>query len=88
MTRSYWKSLDAQGGEKPAVDAAQLKTADFVTFGEGVEGANCGNCAFNDGGVCSHPGIEGQPVNDRNCCSFWDAEGTLRAWEETVSGGE
>ena len=81
MTRSFWKSLDAQGGERPAVAEAALKAADFVTFPEGVT-ATCGTCQFNRGGVCRHDKINGQPVNERNCCSYWDAPGTLREWEE------
>jgi hypothetical protein len=78
------KALDTQGGELPQVSSEALQAADFITYGEGVEGSNCGNCQYNQGGICQEKRIKGQPVNKRNCCAYWDAPGTLRAWE----GGE
>lgn len=75
------KSLDEKGGEEPNVSPAELKKADFVTFPENVEGANCPNCEYFDNGVCQHDHIKGQRVNEHNCCSYWDAEGTLRHWQ-------
>jgi hypothetical protein len=76
--------LDGQGGEMPAVSTTALRSVDFVTLPRGVEGTNCGNCSFQHKGVCVHPEIRGQPVTDRNCCSCWDAAGTLRRWKEVT----
>lgn len=75
------KSLDRQGGEEPTIDRNALAQADFITYPDGVEGSNCGNCKFNTDGVCQNEKIKGQPVNNRNCCGLWDAPGTLRDWQ-------
>lgn len=75
------KSLDKQGGEEPNIEDNKLKQADFVTLPEGVPGTNCGNCKFSKDGVCQHKELKGQKVTDRNCCSYWDASGTYRAWK-------
>jgi len=82
-------NLDRLGGEEPEVDADALKKADFVTLPKKIEGTNCGNCLYvrekGDGHVCSHPKLKGQPVNDRNCCGYWDNKGALREWKKELA---
>lgn len=74
------KSLDKQGGELPVVSRQALAVVDFVTFAKNVKGANCSNCEHNLNGVCQFSRIKGQPVTHKNCCSAWNAPGTLRDW--------
>lgn len=75
------KALDSQGGEEPAVSLQALAKADFITLSKAIEGTNCSNCLFNTDGICQHSTIKGQPVNERNCCAFWDSPDTLREWK-------
>ena len=73
---------DDQGGLVPT-DAERAKAADVITLPEGVTGTNCGNCLFireiegRRQKYCVHPKVD-MPVNNRNCCKFWDAYGTGR----------
>jgi len=62
----------------------RAKAADLVTLPENVEGTNCANCKFIDlkEKMCKHPQVD-QKVSERMCCALWDAEGTIREWEET-----
>ena len=81
--------VDEQGGLIPT-DKEKAKAADLITLPEGVTGTNCQNCKFIKNGYCTHPKVR-MPVNDRNCCALWDAEGTLRHFkfdrnEEILSG--
>jgi hypothetical protein len=89
--------VDEQGGLVP-IDEERAKEADFVTLPEGVNGTNCGNCLFireiegRRQKYCVHPKID-MPVNNRNCCKWWDAYGTGRHFdftqtEEILSGSE
>jgi hypothetical protein len=73
--------LDKQGGQLPVIDRQALKEADFITLPEKDVGTNCANCQYDKGGICQHPELKGQPVNERNCCGYWDAPNTLRAWK-------
>lgn len=75
------KKLDRQGGEEPAIAKDLLKEADFITYPEDVKGSNCGNCQYQEEGVCHHPKLKSQPVTPRNCCAYWDAPGALRDWQ-------
>lgn len=66
-------------------DIQRAKTADLITFPKRVTGAVCSNCRFVnlDKQYCNHPEVD-QDLFDgvsRMCCSFWDADGTKRAWE-------
>jgi hypothetical protein len=79
-------ALDPQGGEKPAISRTALEEADFITYAPDVPGSTCGNCMYNKRGICQQEDIKGQPVNGRNCCKYWDAPGTLRAWKPTRIG--
>ena len=80
--------LDEQGGQLPTADYPSLEKSDFITYPSDVEGGNCGNCRFNEGGVCQFHDEEkqidlrGQQVTEKNCCGEWDAPGVLRAWED------
>jgi hypothetical protein len=76
------KETDQQGGALPKLPLGTLRAADLVTLPEDVESCNCSNCGFNEGGVCRHPNLDGQPVNRRNVCGYWDSEGTLRTWQK------
>lgn len=88
--------LDRQGGELPVVDRTSLERADFITYPEDVQGSNCSNCIHNPEGVCQFHGevagqevdLRGQPVNERNCCSGWDARGTLRMWRDRAKAAQ
>lgn len=72
---------DSQGGLKPAGEALdRAEKADLLTLPKNVPGTNCGNCRFFSDGYCGHKEVD-QPVTERMCCSFWDSEGCLRAWE-------
>jgi hypothetical protein len=79
---SVEQKLDDQGGVIPT-SQERAKEADFITLPEGIEGTNCGNCLFvrrvkEKGDFhCVHPEIR-MPVNNRNCCKFWDAHNTGR----------
>jgi len=74
--------VDDQGGLMPT-DEGRAKEADLITLPEGIRGTNCGNCLFvraiegRRQKHCIHPEVD-MPVNDRNCCKFWDAYGTGR----------
>jgi hypothetical protein len=81
-------ALDAHGGEEPNISPHALQKADFITYPKEVEGSNCGNCRFNLKGECQNDHLQGQYVNDRNCCAYWDAPGTLRDWDEQVKKEE
>jgi len=77
--------LDELGGAQPRLPLEVLRAADFITLPENVTGTNCGNCMYNKDGICQYNDqvdLRGQPVNERNCCMYWDAPGTLRTWEE------
>lgn len=87
--------VDDQGGLK-GTDAERAKEADLITLPEGVTGTNCSNCLFireikgRRQKHCVHPKVD-MPVNNRNCCKHWDAEGTLRHFKfdrevEVLSG--
>lgn len=78
---AFEKALDAQGGEEPAIDTEALKTADFITLPQDVPGTNCENCRFEKDGMCQHEKLKGQPVNEHNCCAYWDNEKALRDWK-------
>jgi hypothetical protein len=73
---------DAQGGLIPT-SSERAKAADVITLPEGVEGTRCDNCVFirkiegKKYGYCVHPKVR-MPVNNRMCCKWWNAEGTLR----------
>jgi hypothetical protein len=70
---------DEQGGIIPE-NLVRAQRADLITLPKGIPGTNCGNCKFQQDGFCTHPEVE-MPVTKRMCCLFWDADGTLRAWE-------
>lgn len=76
------------------VDETKAKKADLVTLPEGIKGTNCFNCRFignksslyendkkTEAAMCNHPEVK-QMVNERMCCAFWDAKGTLRSWKK------
>jgi hypothetical protein len=87
---------DEQGGLIP-LSPERAKDTDFITLPEKVEGTNCANCSVyfrkikgKKYGFCLHPLVD-MPVNNRNCCKFWDAYGTGRHFdfertEEILSG--
>lgn len=75
-------------GEKLSEDEAQrAAAADLVTLPKNIEGTNCGNCKFFSDGQCMNENVS-QPVTDRQCCVYWDAEGVKRPWKKMVSGEE
>lgn len=55
-----------------------LDVADFVRLPDSVKGTNCGNCRFQEDGNCQHPKLTPLKVTPRDCCAYWDAEGTKR----------
>lgn len=63
---------------------SRAKDVDLVTLPENVEGTNCGNCEYvnHKQKFCDNPKVL-LPVSERMCCALWDAEGTLRAWENS-----
>lgn len=73
---------DKQGGLIPT-SPERAKDTDFITLPEAVEGTNCSNCLFvrkvkgKKYSQCVHPKVR-MPVNNRNCCKYWDAYGTKR----------
>ena len=77
---------DDQGGLVPT-DKERAKDVDFITLPKKIEGTNCTNCSVffrklkgKKYGFCIHPKVR-MPVNNRNCCKFWNAEGTIRHFE-------
>jgi hypothetical protein len=87
--------VDDQGGLVPT-DEERAKEADLITLPGGVTGTNCSNCLFireiegRRQKHCVHPKVD-QSVNNRNCCKYWDAYGTMRHFkftqeEEVLSG--
>ena len=65
----------------------RAKAADLIVLPPDVQGTNCGNCEYMDGGECKHPKVQ-QPVEPRWCCIYWDASGTQRvADQEQDKGG-
>jgi SPP1 gp7 family putative phage head morphogenesis protein len=83
--KPFTVNLDRQGGEEPSISAIALRQADFITYPEDVKGSNCGNCEYQKGGICRHPSLDGQPVNERNCCAYWNSPGTFRGWKQTTN---
>lgn len=64
----------------------RAEQADLVTFPKGIGGAVCANCKFVDPeyDYCNHPKVD-QKLKDgvtHMCCSYWDANGVKREWEE------
>jgi hypothetical protein len=78
-----------RGGINPGSpeELKRAEAADLITFPVDVHGARCTNCAYYrkvrepNYGYCFHPKVS-QEVNERMCCSFWDAPGTVRPWEK------
>ncbi len=70
--------------EKPS-RLERAKNADLVTFPKEVEGANCANCQFVDlkNKYCTHTEVD-QKVAPNMCCSYWNAPGTKREWENKM----
>jgi hypothetical protein len=82
---------DEQGGLVPT-DKERAKAADLITLPDGVSGTNCANCSVyfrkiegKKHGYCVHPKVD-QPVNNRNCCQFWDAYETIRHFDFERTG--
>lgn len=76
------KALDQLGGEVPPPNEMEAAMrADFITLPEDVSGTSCKNCSWIRENKCNHPKLKGLMVNERNCCSYWNADGTIRAWE-------
>lgn len=74
---------DKLGGIIPT-DKKKAKHVDLITLPQGMKGTNCFNCKYiekEEGGVgwCFHPDVE-MHVNERQCCKYWDAEGTYRVF--------
>lgn len=58
----------------------RAEKADLITLPIDITGTNCGNCLYFKKGMCTNPKVN-QPVTQKNCCNFWDHEGTTREWE-------
>lgn len=73
---------DGKGVEQLAnnVSVDALKKADFVHFPKGLTGTNCGNCQFQEEGICQNSKLRGLPVTPKDCCAYWDAKGVTRPW--------
>ena len=61
----------------------RAKDADLITLPRNIQGTNCGNCKFinKNKEYCDHSKVL-QKVNERMCCVYWDAEGSIRPWRE------
>lgn len=80
--------INKQGGTIPVTESEmqRAKNADLITLPMTVKGTNCFNCKFIDKrkktiGFCTHEKVQ-QNVTNRQCCSFWDAKGSIRPWEK------
>jgi hypothetical protein len=78
----YIRTIDEDLKKEDENKLERAKAADLVTLPETIVGTNCSNCIFIDleTKTCKHPQVL-QKVSERMCCAFWDAPGTLRAWE-------
>ncbi len=65
-----------------SVSRQALEQADFITLPASVQGTNCMNCQYEEGGKCGHPKLTGLEVTERDCCAYWDNPGATREWRE------
>lgn len=54
------------------------KKAVLITMPKDTTGTNCGNCKFFSNQFCNHQLMK-LAVNERQCCNYWDKEGTYFA---------
>jgi hypothetical protein len=80
---------NAEGGVDPRDpnDMASAQNADLITLPKDIAGGNCSNCIHfrmidekAGSGFCTNPDVK-QDVTMRMVCSFWDAPGAYRSWE-------
>jgi hypothetical protein len=81
--QASYGARDSLGGIVPE-SMARARAADLITLPSYVAGTNCGTCQFfttgRDAGMCTHKKVN-MPVSTFQCCIYWDAPGTYRAWE-------
>jgi len=74
---SQREDSDPNGGivlsEPQQLDNA--KKAVLISMPQSIQGTNCSNCKFFSNQFCNHPQMK-LPVNSRQCCNYWNAEGT------------
>ena len=59
----------------------RAKSADLITFPQGIKGASCQNCMYFENNTCTNPKVD-QPVAGNMVCNLWDREDVIRPWEE------
>jgi hypothetical protein len=69
---------DYKGKAKETAEKVYL-----LSLPRNVDGTHCGNCFFQQQGICVHKEIM-LPVTDRMCCSVWDNSNSERSYNKNL----
>lgn len=78
-------SLNRNGGMDYAseFDRDRARAADLITLPREINGTNCGNCLYSvkskSGMECDNPKLHGIAITSRQCCAYWDHQGSIRS---------
>lgn len=76
--------INEAGGYKYTGKAKETaKKVDLLSLPRNVDGTHCGNCFFQEQGICVHKQIM-LPVTDRMCCAVWDNSNSERSYEKNL----